>query len=242
MSRLVWGARGQRTYEAGVDRGVFYPQTGQAAPWDGLISVSTTPETLESSERYYDGQKYHNQELVDSFAGTIEAFSYPVELDEPFGFSYRTGKSDERGRQSYKIHLVYNVVAAPASAIFGTLDDDPDLVNFRWEFYTKPEPVEYGRPTAHLVVDTALAYPEALAQFEEMIYGSNFVEAHLPTVAEVLALFESHSILKITDHGDGTWTAEGPDDVVYMVGPDLFEIDWPSAVYIDNESYRVSSL
>ncbi len=77
---------------------------------------------------------------------------------------------------------------------------------------------------------------------EDLLYGSASTAPRLPDPQEILDLFEEGAILKIIDHGDGTWTAIGPDDVVYMTDPDTFEINWPSVVYLDEDTYQVSSL
>lgn len=64
----------------------------------------------------------------------------------------------------------------------------------------------------------------------------------MPGMLEVVAMFENASLLKITDHGDGSWTAEGPDEAIQMLSPTEFEITWPSAVYLSSDTYRISSL
>jgi hypothetical protein len=61
-------------------------------------------------------------------------------------------------------------------------------------------------------------------------------------MGKVLEMFESGAILRIVDHGDGTWTATGPDEAIKMLSSTMFEITWPSAIYIDTETYKISSL
>ena len=75
-----------------------------------------------------------------------------------------------------------------------------------------------------------------------MIYESSETSARLPEPQEIFDLFEDASILKITDHGDGSWTAEGPDEAIQMLDATSFEITWPSAVYLSSGTYRISSL
>ena len=99
-----------------------------------------------------------------------------------------------------------------------------------------------GIVTSHMVIDTSVAYPETVEALEDLIYGSPSFAAALPAPADILQVFEENSILQIIDHGDGTWTAIGPDDVVYMVSADEFRIDYPTAVYLDATTYTVHSL
>jgi hypothetical protein len=39
--------------------------------------------------------------------------------------------------------------------------------------------------------------------------------------------------LEVTDNGDGTWTATGPDDVVTLISETEFKITAPSVVIPD---------
>ena len=50
--RLSWDKAGERLYETGVDRGVFYPFTtggkyGSGVAWNGLTAVNETPSGAE---------------------------------------------------------------------------------------------------------------------------------------------------------------------------------------------------
>lgn len=255
MTRLIWGQRGERFYEAGVDRGVYYPMSGFGVPWSGLLAVTDAPIVSEESSAYFDGQKYRRTRVTDSFACTIEAFTYPDEFftdagvyftgqrPKPFGFSYRTMVgNDKTGLETYKIHLVYNAVAAPSAKSYSAMDNTVQSTTFSWDISTTPINFSGAKPSAHLIVDSAVAYPENIEQLEAILYGTESEDPRLPLPDEVFGIFESNSIVKITDNGDGTFTAEGPDSAVYFTSPTEFEINWPSAVYVDAESYFVSSL
>jgi len=92
------------------------------------------------------------------------------------------------------------------------------------------------------VVSADTAYSSAVSDLEDVLYGTATSDPHLPTPDEVLAIFEANSILQIIDNGDGTWTAIGPDDAITMLDANTFQIDWPSAVYIDANFYTIHSL
>lgn len=244
MTKLVWDQTAtDGRYEAGVDRGVFYPSNGPGIVWNGLTSVQESPSGADESTRYIDGVKTRNGRKPSEFAGTIEAYSYPEKLyddvlsrrkQQGFGFSYRV----MTGESSYKIHLVYNVLLGPDNHEYQYEGDS----TFSWDFTTKPVHVPYMRPTSHLVIDSSVAYPETIAALEDLLYGSDAAEAKFPTPADVLQLFEDHSILQIIDNGDGTWTAIGPADAITINTDGSFSISWPSAVWVDNDTYTIHSL
>lgn len=255
MVSLVWGKPGERLYETGIDRGVFYPRDGMGTPWNGLIAVSETPSGADVTVGYYDGENYLQQRSSESFSGQIKAYSYPKEFEEysghfdyrnrglrkPFGLSYRTKVINDQSQESYKIHLVYNVLVSPSDQSYGSESNSVNAVDFSWDFVTLPEFLPEGEFSAHLVIDTAIAYPWAIEALESILYGSAANDSRMPSIFEVVDLFENASILKITDNGDGTWTADGPEEAFNIVG-DYFEITWKSAVYIDANRYKISSL
>lgn len=258
MTRLVWGDPDKRLYETGVDRGVFYPQDGVGVPWNGLIAVSEAPSGADILEGYYDGSKFRQQRQSESFEAKLTAYTYPKEFRgydglaevghaqqrrRPFNLSYRTRVGNDESRDfSYLIHLVYNAVASPSSPSFSSIGTGVDAVPFEWNITTIPDFLPSGEAASHVIVNPQIAYPWAVKQLEDLLYGSPDSESRFPTMHEIVQLFEDTSILRITDHGDGTWTADGPDEVIQMLTADMFEITWPSAVYIDSTTYRISSL
>lgn len=229
-------------YELGVDRGVFYLPGRAGEPWNGLSNVLEDPVGVDGEARYIDGVKHFFRNRVGSFSGKIQAFTYPdsfydhilVKRIPPlFGFSYRISEGDH-----YKIHLVYNLTISPEGISRKTFDIDA----FVWDFTTRPVPVPGSRVSAHLVIDSSIAYPSTMQQLEDILYGSDVASARLPLPEEILDIFEENAIVKVIDHGDGTFTITGPDSAVYMTGPTSWEVNWPSAVWIDEDTYTVSSL
>lgn len=235
MARLVWD---ERDYDTGLDRGVFYPPRGIGEAWNGLTSVQESPSDTDERTVYIDGIKAKRTQRVGEFSGSIEAFTYPHSFFEDvlsqrrqkgFGLTYRVKD---------KIHLVYNVLAGPSSFNYQQSDSEP----FSWSFTTMPIPVPGARMSAHLIVDATKAYSWTVTSLEDVLYGTESTTPRLPLPEEVLNIFDINSILKVTDNGDGSFTVEGPDDVIQMLDPTTFQITWPSAVYIDGESYTLTSL
>ena len=87
MTRLTWGAIGERYYEDGVDRGVLYvDDVGYV--WNGLISVSETPTGGEHRSYYLDGIKHINLASAEEYEATIKAISAPAEFAACDGVSH----------------------------------------------------------------------------------------------------------------------------------------------------------
>jgi len=140
--------------------------------------------------------------------------------------------------ESYKIHLVYNTKISPGNVSHKQFEVDP----FSWDFTSLPIKIFGERRSAHLIVDASKSYSSTMEDLEDVLYGSDTELPHLPLPEELLSIFESNAILRITDNGDGTWTADGPDEAIVMLDSTTFEITWPSAIYIDAVSYTISSL
>ena len=258
MTRITWGDTGHRFFSTGVDRGVLFLQNGSGVPWNGLVSVNEAPSGSDAVEAHFDGKKYHSRRSPEEFSGTIKAYTYPSEFEiflgqavmhtaqarTPFNFSYRTRiGNDENGvDHAYLIHIVYNALIKPTQRALQTISDSIDVATFSWDFETNP--LRMGdRRGSHLIIDSRLAYPWALEELETILYGSTTTTSTLPSPEFLLQLFEDASILKVINHGDGTVTIEGPDDIVKMVGTNLWQIGpWPSVIQIAEHTYRASSL
>jgi hypothetical protein len=266
MTELSWGNYGERYFETGVDRGVLYVPGMDGVAWNGLIAVSESPSGGEPKAHYIDGVKYLNHPSREEYEATIEAYTYPIEFDicegvatiddeskglfatqqgrKPFSFSYRTliGNDGDGVDFGYKLHIVYNALAAPSQRNYQTISDDPDLIAFSWDITTKPIPVQGASYSSHIVLDTRTTWPWVVEAVENLLYGTEDTPPTLPTPEELIALFVDNALLKITDHGDGTWTAEGPDEAITMLNSTEFQISWPSATFIDEDTYNISSL
>ena len=253
MSRLTWGDEDSKLYFTGCDRGVFYPAAGPGIPWNGLVSVTSRDNSAVESG-YLDGIKLFQKPTPGSFEGLIKAFTYPDEFSDyngvdngfvaqqsrlNFGLSYRTLIGNDLG---YQIHLIYGVRVAPTQSEYSSIDDEVEPTLFEWPISTTPIKFPGVGPFSHVVIDSTIATPGALSELEDLIYGSTGVDPQLPPLQDIIDIFEENSILKITDHGDGTWTAEAPGSIIQMLDATTFEITWPSAVYIDSETYTISSL
>jgi hypothetical protein len=232
MTGLTWA---ERDHEFGVDQGVFFSPDGTAEAWTGIVSVEENTPELRTRTVYIDGVKTVNQRSEDSFSGTIVAYSYPPALENKrlvFGLSYRVQTAD-----GYKIHLVYNARAHFSGHTYAMEQYDP----FSIDITTTPIAIFESKASAHLVIDSSLATPAAMANLEALLYGSDAGAARLPTPDEVVAIFDADPLIKVIDNGDGTFTVDGPDELVHMLDATEFEVISPVAVYLDGESYTIRS-
>lgn len=210
MARLNWSAVGERFYETGVDRGVLYVADIPGVAWTGLTSVSESPTGGEAKAYYIDGVKYLNLSAAEEFEATVEAFASPPEFGpcdgtisiqnglfvtqqprKPFGLSYRTkiGNDIDGTDHAYKIHLIYNALAAPSARSNGTMGDSTDPIGLSWAITTLPPAMTGYKPTAHFVIDSRLTPMEILIEVEDILYGSNASSSRLPSAQELVGIF-----------------------------------------------------
>jgi hypothetical protein len=215
MTKLAWDKVGERFYEAGVDHGVLYIPDGSGVyaegfAWNGLVSVTESPSGAESNPQYADNIKYLNLVSAEEFGGTVEAFTYPEAFaqcngeasPEPgvsigqqtrksFGLCYRTKVGNDTLGQDYgyKLHLIYGATAAPSEKAYTTVNDSPEALTFSWELTTTPVEVPGFKPSASITLDSSKVDATALADLEDILYGTPGADPRLPLPGEVLALF-----------------------------------------------------
>lgn len=215
--RLEWDQVGKKLYETGTSYGVIYPvgETGdypKGEPWNGLISVKQNPSGAEPTPLYANDHKYLELMSNEEFGGTIEAYTYPdgfAECDgskevvpgvtisqqprKSFGLTYRTilGNDVKGNDYGYKLHLVWGAKAKPSGKEHSTVNDSPEAITMSWEFSTTPVNVKDNKPTAHMTIDSSKADPLKLKALEDILYGTQDVEARLPLPDEVIELLKA---------------------------------------------------
>lgn len=211
MTKISWDSTGEKRFEAGLDRGVLYPDDDSGVPWNGLISVTDSSTGGETTPYYEDSVKYANVPDAEDFSGTIEAFTYPEEFEvfdgyeevyagisasqqyrDSFDMAYRTkiGNDVQGLKHGYKIHLAYNVQVAPSSRAHGTQTETPEALNFSWGFTTTPINFKPGvKPMAHLVLDSTKINSLILEAIEEILYGTDLVAPRMVMPDDIIAIF-----------------------------------------------------
>lgn len=220
-SKLEWDNTGERFYETGVKFGVLYPAVNGAYPngvvWNGLTAVTESPSGAEANPIYADDIKYVELRSAEEFGATVEAYTYPEEFAicdgsaslatgvtigqqtrKPFGLCYRTiiGNDEDMNDKGYKLHLIYNAMAAPSERAYQTVNDSPEAITFSWELTTTPVSVPDHKPTACITIDSTKADATKLATLEAILYGTPAgdntpaVDARLPLPDEIAEIFE----------------------------------------------------
>lgn len=238
MSKLVWGQR-PPGYNEGVANGVLYFE-GVGVPWNGLVSVNEQVSGTQSTDHYLDGRRLTVVQDVGDFKANIESYTYPNALDEEgrkrFGLSYRTF-----GSYGDEIHIVYNALIKTASKSWETISETPKTSLFNWALDAAAVNIPGARPASHLVIDISNTSAELIETIEGWLYGTATTNPRLPDPEEFVDIFEAATTLKITQNGDGTWTATGPDDVVQVFEDGSFRISAPTLLYLDEGVFTVDS-
>ena len=214
MSKIVWDAVGEHIFETGVRNGVLYLKDAQGAystgvAWNGLTSVSESPEGAEPTDLYADDIKYLTLMSAENFKATIEAYTYPPEFEEcdgsasiangvvigqqarkPFGLCYRTsiGNDTDGNEHGYKLHIVYGCLASPSEKQYSTINDSPEAITFSWEVSTTPVNVTGKKAAATLIIDSTKVDKAKLTALEGILYGSESEEPRLPLPDEIATL------------------------------------------------------
>lgn len=215
MSQITWDKVGERFYEAGVDHGVIYSYDTEnkeyngGEAWNGLTSVNESPSGAEASPTYADNIKYLNLVSAEDYGSTIECLFYPDTFAECngersiatgvtigqqprkiFGFCYRTQlANDTEGIEyGYKLHLVYNCLAAPSEKAHGTINDSPEAGTMSYTISTTPVEVTGYKPTAHVVIDSTTTDETKLNALKAILYGTENTDPRLPFPDEIAEL------------------------------------------------------
>lgn len=232
-----------REYYYGVDRVVYNPRDISAEAWTGVVSVEELYSGGDSTVIFVDGEGKRSSYLSSDFEATIKAYQHPETIEDViFDLSYRVmvGPSND-----YEIHILYNCIGSITSELYSTINNDSeDPVEYTIDISTTPSksPVPTFSPGAHVKVRKSSIQPDHLEALEDLLYGTDDTDPTIPPLADLEDFMESWAHLRIIDHGNGTWTASGPDEAVYMVGDDEFAIDWPSVKILDPNTYEVRSL
>ena len=201
MADLIkWDVSGERMFELGVDHVVLYPlnetkakssnsadvktQYGPGVAWNGITSISESPEGGDANDLWADNIKYASLRATETFGASIEAYMYPDEfavLDGSasladgvyagqqkrgkFGLCYRTRVGDDtKDEAGYKYHLIYGCSVTPSEKSYETVNDSPDAITFSWDMDTTPvtidlpdgapEALKSLKPTSVVIIDS----------------------------------------------------------------------------------------
>lgn len=215
MAKLIWDADAQRIYETGTSKGVLYTRDDEGKypkgiAWNGLTGFTESPSGAEPTDLYADNIKYLTMRSAETLGGTITAYMFPPEFGEcdgsatvvagmtigqqsrkSFGMTYQTvvGNDVAGNDYGYKIHILYGATASPSERAYQTINDSPEAIEFSWEVTTTPVAVEGYKPTSLVIIDSTEFKDDAakarLQALEDILYGTDDVEARLPLPDEI---------------------------------------------------------
>lgn len=198
MPQIKWDEEGTHIYHTGVSKGVLFPfdnatnRYGKGVAWNGLKTVTETPEGDESSDIYADNLKYLTLLSAPSFKFTIEAYTYPDEFalcdgtaqlvegvtlgQQPrtrFAFSYCTRLGNDTKGDSYGelLHIIYGAMAAPSERAYNTVSDSPEAISFSWECSTIPVQLEGFQPVSVVTIDSSKLDTQKYKKLTNKLYG-----------------------------------------------------------------------
>ena len=235
--------------------------SGPGVVWNGLTSVDESGS--ESAKAYYlDGRPFLFLPTPKEFTATIKAYTYPDEFSEimglveatdgmyldsqqgsSFDLSYRTrvGNDLDGVDFGYKIHLIYNATVSQQGVSYASTSDSVNPTDLSWDIQAVPVRVAGYRPTAHVVIDTRHMNLSTLTTLEAMLYGDGILIPTMPDPQVIFDLLHYSNGITITDNGDGTWSAEGSYDNVYMIDDGVFKIDNVETTDNGDGTYDVTS-
>lgn len=223
MAKLIWDATGERFYETGVSQCAIYPVVNNAYPkgyaWNGITGITESPSGADSNPQYADNIKYLNLISNEEFGATVTAFTYPDEFADcdgsaapvdgvrigqqtrkPFGLAYKTilGNDSQGVDYGYKLHLIYNALAAPSEKQYNTVNDSPEANEFSWELTTTPLTVTGYKPTASITITSTVVDAAKLAALEDALYGTAGEDPYLPLPNDVIAMMGGSATVDIS--------------------------------------------
>lgn len=263
MSRVIWDDVGEKTFRTGVDRGMLYVPGNDGVPWNGLTSVAEKASGGSATPYYIDGVKYQNVSSPEEYGATISAFTYPdefavcdgtAEVDtglfirhqprKPFSFSYRTllGNDVLGSDYGYVIHLVYNALANPSSRDGKSISATPDAETFGWDISVLPPAVTGFYASGHLEINSTIMHPGALAEIENILYGTDTANPRMPDVPEMLTIIAANASSSVVDNGDGTFTITADPDALVDNGDGTYSFNSNSVVDNGDGTFTISTL
>lgn len=230
MGRLAWGSHKKRKVETGISKAVLYPNGGDGVSWNGIISITSSPEGADDTTLYADNFIYGKLRSSENLKGKIVAYQSPAEFGQcdgsssiipgllvgqqsrkKFGLCYRTEifavNSIDNG---YKIHIIYNATASPSEKEYSTNGDNPEVSKFAWDFSTVPCIVDNYKPFSEIILDSTKIDLINLKELESILYGTGDNSPYLPNADVVLNIVNMNRVVRMiidvfTLHGHWRW-------------------------------------
>lgn len=210
MTRIEWNASGERFYETGIEQAVLYVDGLAPAPWNGLLSVTEVAVGGDSAGYHYNGVKYLDLSNNREFKAVIRSYYTPDIFNEcdglkplegyglfatqqtrkTFNVCFKTlvGNDVDGVDHAYKLHLIYNALAATISRGYVSINDNADPVINSWTLTATPPPSSGFKPTPYRVIDSRKYTTSVMTSIENILYGTTSQAPRFPTSDELTTL------------------------------------------------------
>lgn len=169
MAKLTFDELADRKVVAGVDHAVLYKKTVSGdtitwggVAWNGFTSFEKSNDGGDATTLWADNIAYLKLRGRESFAGTINCYTFPKEFypcigataitvgdsgpsvyaheqeHEVFRLCYREVLYDGNGQYGWRYHVLYNLTAGPSDETAETLDDSIDPQEFSFDVEGTP--------------------------------------------------------------------------------------------------------
>ena len=212
--KLTWDDTGSRLFETGVSKGVLYPVDSsgnytKGVAWNGIISINVTPDGAEPTPVYANGIKITEDYSFLDVNGTIEAFTYPDEFADCFGFkaaasgmvfamqkrkrfglAWKTklGNDIQDSNYGYKLHILYGCMAKPSELSYTTTTQNAEPIRYSWSISTIPVSGTDFTPTSYVEFNSAKIDSKKLNRLENALYGTKNSNPYLPLPNDLITI------------------------------------------------------
>lgn len=249
--------------------GIKYLEVRSPGDFSGSIKAYTYPKELDAFEGRVDvgnGMILTDQPVDETFSlcyrtkigNDLEGIDYGYKIHvvynltaSPDSISMSTiTENPEASDFGWSISAVPEYAPGyrpTAHAIFDTTAMDPNLIDelekilYGTDAILTPPPPDAevwdgGSPSFSTsdIVDGGT--PTSTADGVVVDPGTN---PGLPALSELMSFVSEWVLIDVTDNGDGTWTATGPDPFVRLLDSTTFQIETPQAVYLDANTYQI---
>jgi hypothetical protein len=197
---MKWNDSDKKFFNLGLSHGILFVHDPNdltvGIPWEGLISIKESPGKSEVQNLWMSNREYAQLVDPETFSGTIEAYSYPIEFEKCIGITqfggsllfdrqkrrrfslcYRTEVYNDTGSEKvgYIVTFLYNLIASSSEQNNVTINSTPEAKVFSWEVSSLPMSLDYcGEENFHsvskIVIDSRRTFEAFLWQLDDLLY------------------------------------------------------------------------
>lgn len=178
--------------------------------WSGVTGITQSPDGADAQNFYADNIKYLSIRAKENWKGTIKCYQYPASFKKAlgkkelvpgsgvwvgqqsrssFGLVWKTkyGNDSQGEDYGYIIHIAYGLTAGPSEEEDNTTNETPEINEFSFDLESTPASDTSNRvdPTSYVEFNSKDVNATKLESLINHIYGTNSLEATMPTLANI---------------------------------------------------------